>query len=401
MSPELEEGQLQGVRVSIVYDCLFPWTAGGAERWYRALADRLVLEGAEVRYLTRLQWDASDRPEIAGVEVIPVLGAVELYEADGTRKIGPPLRFGFGVLRWCVRHRHEVDVVHLANFPFFALLAAKLALLGTPAVITVDWLEVWPLGFWRSYAGALAGTVGSMIQRCCIACTDTALVFARVNADRLLARGFRGAPTVLAGLLPEVDEAPQAEGRRLTPSVLFVGRLVKDKGLRLLPDAMLAARELVPDLRLTIVGTGPEHELIEGEFGRRGLSEVVDFLGHVSDEALVGLRASATCTVIASIREGYGLSAVESISVGTPVVVAAHPENLAVHLVEEGVNGFVVEPSSAGLADGIARASDAGAALRRSTRNWYLEHAPAMSIDRSLDQVVRLYSAHLASRSIK
>ncbi|MEA2192962.1 MAG: hypothetical protein QOI73_3083, partial [Solirubrobacteraceae bacterium] len=40
------------MRILIVYDCLFPYTIGGGERWYRNLAERLVADGHEVTYLT-------------------------------------------------------------------------------------------------------------------------------------------------------------------------------------------------------------------------------------------------------------------------------------------------------------------------------------------------------------
>ncbi len=49
----------------LVYDCLFPYTVGGAERWYRDLAERLCADGHEVTYLTLRQWprgeSAADR----------------------------------------------------------------------------------------------------------------------------------------------------------------------------------------------------------------------------------------------------------------------------------------------------------------------------------------------------
>ena len=49
----------RAVRICLVYDCLFPHTVGGAERWYRELAERL--EGPhEVTYLTRRQWETGD-----------------------------------------------------------------------------------------------------------------------------------------------------------------------------------------------------------------------------------------------------------------------------------------------------------------------------------------------------
>ena len=57
------------MRVCMVYDCLFPHTVGGAERWYRSLAERLAADGHEVSYLTLRQWDHGVDPEVAGVNV--------------------------------------------------------------------------------------------------------------------------------------------------------------------------------------------------------------------------------------------------------------------------------------------------------------------------------------------
>jgi len=44
------------MRICLVYDCLFPHTIGGAERWYRNVAARLAADGHEVTYLTLRQW---------------------------------------------------------------------------------------------------------------------------------------------------------------------------------------------------------------------------------------------------------------------------------------------------------------------------------------------------------
>ena len=45
------------VRICLVYDCLYPYTVGGAERWYRELAERLAHDGHDVTYLTMRQWE--------------------------------------------------------------------------------------------------------------------------------------------------------------------------------------------------------------------------------------------------------------------------------------------------------------------------------------------------------
>ena len=87
------------MRVCLVYDCLFPHTVGGAERWYRNLAERLAADGHEVTYLTLRQWPRGADPGVPGVRVVAVGPRLGLYTASGRRRIGPPLAFGLGVLR--------------------------------------------------------------------------------------------------------------------------------------------------------------------------------------------------------------------------------------------------------------------------------------------------------------
>jgi glycosyltransferase involved in cell wall biosynthesis len=388
---------LAGLRVCIVYDCLFPWTAGGAERWYRELAESLPAAGANVRYLTRLQWTALNAPEIPGVEVVVVAPQAELYEADGTRRIRPPLRFGLGVFLWLFRHRREVDVVHVANFPFFSLIAARLALVGSDAEIFVDWHEVWPREFWETYAGRGAGAVGFFIQELCVRLTEHALVFWSHNGERLRQHGYRGDITTLPGLIPQGFSRPSSlTAKSGTPTVLFVGRLIQDKGVRLLPEMLQLALRLQPDLRLIVVGTGPEEALLRATFSDLGVDDRVDLLGTVLDGDLERLRSAASCSIVASTREGYGISAVESLAVGTPIVVASNPENLAARHVVEGVNGFAVEPSPAGLASGVRMVIEAGEELRISTRQWFLERGGSMTVRESVRDVASLYVTRAA-----
>jgi glycosyltransferase involved in cell wall biosynthesis len=79
---------------------------------------------------------------------------------------------------------------------------------------------------------------------------------------------------------------------------------------------------------------------------------------------------------------------------GTPTVVVTAPDNAATELVEEGVNGFVVEcDEPTVLAEAIVRIHEAGAALRASTAAWFEANAERLSIDASLDVVAARYAA--------
>ena len=118
---------LPAMRVCVVYDCLFPYTVGGAERWYRNLAERLAAEGHEVTYLTLRQWERGERVDLdERVRVVTAGPRMALYTDGGRRRILPPLVFGLGVLLHLLRHGRRYDVVHTCSFPYFSLLAAAL-----------------------------------------------------------------------------------------------------------------------------------------------------------------------------------------------------------------------------------------------------------------------------------
>ena len=114
------------MRVCLVYDCLYPHTVGGAERWYRNLGERLAAEGHEVTYLTLRQWDRGEDPGVEGVDVRAVGPRMGLY-VEGRRRILPPLVFGLGVLAHLLLRGRRYDAVHTASFPYFSLLAAAAA----------------------------------------------------------------------------------------------------------------------------------------------------------------------------------------------------------------------------------------------------------------------------------
>jgi glycosyltransferase involved in cell wall biosynthesis len=126
------------MRIALVYDCLYPYTVGGAERWYRDLTQRLAARH-QVAYLTRQQWGSGETPEgPVGVEIVVVSGGRKLYAPSGRRNISAPLRFGFGVLWYLLRHRRSYDIVHTCGFPYFSVIAARVACaFGGPPVIAI------------------------------------------------------------------------------------------------------------------------------------------------------------------------------------------------------------------------------------------------------------------------
>jgi glycosyltransferase involved in cell wall biosynthesis len=381
------------MRICVVYDCLFPWTVGGAERWYRNLAERLAAEGHEVTYLTLRQWDRGVEPSYSGVRVVAVGPRMALYTGP-RRRIGPPVVFGLGVLWHLLRHGRGYDVVHTASFPYFSLLAAGVLRRACGYGLVVDWHEVWSREYWREYLGRAGGALGNAIQAACMRFSQRAFCFSRLHRDRLRSGGLRGPATVLEGEYAGHPAPPDA--RPPEPVVVFAGRHIPEKRAPAVVPAVGRARREVPELRGVVFGDGPERDAVLAAIEREGLQGIVEAPGFVSsDEVDAGLRR-ALCMVLPSRREGYGLVVVEAAARGTPSVVVAAADNAAVELVEEGENGVVA--ASAGpedLAAAILRVHEGGEALRERTRAWYARNARRLSLDASLETVVASYAPRM------
>lgn len=378
------------MRVCLVYDHLFPQTIGGAERWMRDLALYLARAGHDVTYLTLRHWDAGPPPELGNVRVLGLAAAGKIYE-DERRTLGPPLRFGFAVARHLARHGRNYDVVHLASFPYFPVLAAAAIQRRGAYRIVVDWHEVWTRSYWRHYAGAVTGTIGWLIQRACTRVRQRAYCMSRMNARRLVAEGFSGEPIVLPGIYAgPVTPSVQAE---VDPDlVVYAGRHVREKRVPELVCALEHAREKWPALRLEIYGDGPERGRVEALVDQLQLADAVVVAGRRPEDEIAAALSRAACLATASEREGYGLVVVEAAARGTPSVVVAGPENGAVELVTEGENGAVAASADVDeLAAAILRVVAAGPALRESTTRWFAEHAPRLRIDASLELVSEGY----------
>ena len=378
------------MRICVVYDCLFPYTVGGAERWYRNLALRLAAEGHAVTYLTLRQWERREMVDLPGVRVVTAGPRMRLYSGPGQRRVAPPLVFGAGVLWHLLRHGRDYDVVHTASFPYFSVLAAAVARPLGRFRLVVDWHELWSREYWRAYLGAAGGRIGWLVQKACLRVRQRAFCFARLTAARLRAERLRGEVTVLSGEYAGPLEAPPPEPAE--PVVVFAGRHIPEKRAPAAVAGVAAARATAPQLRATIFGDGPERAAVLAAIAEQGLDGVVCAPGFVAHEELETTMARALCLLHPSQREGYGLVVVEASALGVPSIVVAHPDNAAVELVEDGVNGIVApDDEPATLAAAIHRVLEAGPALRASTADWFARNARRLSIDASLDAVAESY----------
>lgn len=126
--------------------------------------------------------------------------------------------------------------------------------------------------------------------------------------------------------------------------ILFVGRLVRYKGVKLLIKAFKGISEEFPDVELCIVGQGPEEDFLRSLSSRLNVADRITWIDYVPHYLMNQLYAVSTVFVLPSLVEPLGNVLLEAIASGRPVVatrVGGIPD-----IISNGVNGILIKPSS-------------------------------------------------------
>jgi glycosyltransferase involved in cell wall biosynthesis len=179
---------------------------------------------------------------------------------------------------------------------------------------------------------------------------------------------------------------PQEKGVA-APILLYVGNLKVSKGVLDLLEAFKELKKIRGNVRLSIVGGGPDQSLLKNAMARLDVSDSVEFLGVQNHDEVAKLISSANLLVLPSHAEGVPNVLLEAASCGTPCVatnVGGIPE-----VVVERKTGLVVE---VGNVDAICNALDEALAI-----DWRVDemvaHSQKFSWERNVEQVNHLLNS--------
>jgi glycosyltransferase involved in cell wall biosynthesis len=179
--------------------------------------------------------------------------------------------------------------------------------------------------------------------------------------------------------------------------VLFVGRLVHEKGAHVLVNAVPKVLQKI-DAKFVIVGNGYMRDQLSDLVRGMGLAHKVMFTGFVDDETLRKLQKCADVSVVPSLFEPFGIVALEAMAAGSPVVVSdtGGLSEIVSHEVD-GVKVYAGNPDS--LSWGITRVlTDQGFANRLRT-NAYRKVQEKYNWDTIAQQTKTVYEVVLSEYS--
>ncbi|MET0558984.1 MAG: glycosyltransferase family 4 protein [Solirubrobacterales bacterium] len=167
-----------------------------------------------------------------------------------------------------------------------------------------------------------------------------------------------------AAAAPASNGNGSENGNGHRPTVLYIGRLVPEKGQAVLLEAVAELARRGTDVELALAGEGRLRVELEAEAGRLGIAERVCFLGAVGQEELHRLYEDAAIFCLPSFAEGVPVVLMEAMAMGLPVVttrIAGIPE-----LIDDGSSGVLVAPGRPDqLADSLAELAADGELRRR------------------------------------
>ena len=311
-----------------------PVIEGGLARHVRKLAEALVRQGVSVDVLTRGVGDGSPdgQPgvdELGGVTIHRVREPswprdLDRFVAWVEQMNGDMLAAGEALaedVRYDLIHGHDWLVAQAS-----ATLAERL---GVPYVTTIHatehgrhqgWVQDPPQSHIHSVERWMARRADALIVCSYYMRGHVADIF-DIDERRIavIPNGIDPSELRPAGDLQALRRKFAEPHEKL---VLFVGRLVYEKGFQLALDALPSVLEGVEDVRFLVAGSGTHETELKAQAERLGLSDHGSFLGWIGDDVLHSLYRIADLCVVPSIYEPFGLVALEAMASGCPCIVA-------------------------------------------------------------------------------
>lgn len=300
--------------------------SGGMERVVQGLAEGLVERGHEVEVVAVTAF-GDPRP---GQKRRAAVTRAWSFAPVGTQELAPT----YIAAAW-----RRADVIHLHHPHSLADVAYALRPSLAPLVVTqhADYPSAkYKIPGWYALKRAEAIVVPS-------------------SAHIALSRELKGFEHKVEVIPFGIDQTrwelvpPPPPGN--PPRAIFIGRLEKWKGV----DFLLRALAEVPDLRLDVVGTGPERNRLETLARALAVMDRVKFWGEYPDEDLPRRMADADFLVLPSVTvdEMFGMVLLEAMAAGRPVITTSVPSGVR-EVNVPGVTGLEVGMRDvAGLAEAM------------------------------------------------
>ncbi len=331
---------MKKMKITLVYDAIYPYIKGGGEKRFYEIGKRLAKEGHQVHLYGMKFWEGANVIKQDEIYLHGICKAKKLYTKEGRRSILQAIYFGFHSMKLI---KEDFDVIDCCGFSYFSLFSCKLIALIKRKKLFSTWHEVWGKNYWYKYIG-WKGYLGYIIEKLAVLMPDKIISISKHTTHKLKNELNSKKPTYTVPNGIEFDLITKIKPAKEKSDVIFVGRLMSHKNVDILIKSIKLIKEKNPEIKSLIIGDGPEKKTLEALTQKLNLEKNVKFLGFLkSNDDVYALMKSSKVFVLPSTREGFGIVVIEANACGIPAITINHKDNAARDLIEEGKNGFVCQ----------------------------------------------------------
>jgi glycogen synthase len=307
-----------------------PRIIGGLGRHVYHLATSLAEQGIKVHVVTKDHPGAPEYEESEGVHIYRVVN----YPPDIPQEEWVPwtLQFNVALLEKSVALINElknVNVIHAHDWLVAHAAASLKHAYRIPLVATVHATE------YGRHQGHLPGPMNKLIHQIewwltfesarTICCSQ----YMKEQITEIFELPRDKVEVIPNGIDHESfkrDVSVDLYRKKFVPPgdklVFFVGRLVYEKGVQTVIEAMPLILNKIPNVTFVVAGSGPHLNELKSLVSAFDLHDKVKFTGHMDTDGLCAFYRSADLTVVPSLYEPFGMVVLESMAMGTPTIVA-------------------------------------------------------------------------------
>ena len=313
------------MKIAFAYDLPFPWHMGGIEKINRE--ESIVLANSNEVHFFTLKWPKMEK-DFTDSKVhyhAYFSSSIDTAYRHGRRSIRKALLFSISLFNL---FRYRFDVLIIDQFPYVHIPVAWLFCRLTGCKMVMKVAEIWDKDYWERYTNPLTGSVAYAFSRFWVKRADFYIANSIDTKEKL--ESFTGRYGVTIAFSPildrsKIEKAIEDSKHNNNLGVIFVGRLIKEKRLDRWIDMVSKAHQLDSSVHGTIIGEGIEGERLRKAIKDKGYESFIKMAGKVeSNENLYSMIAASRLMLNMSEREGLSVTSIESLALGTPVLLPSY-----------------------------------------------------------------------------
>jgi len=330
----------------LILSQFFSTTKGGGEYVFSMLTRSLAKNGNNVWVITN-KIKTESYEEIQNVYYVFVPPVIE-YKGGLPPTFSENIRYVFAALRkgLSIINKEKIELIHSNNFSPALTGSILSSLTSTPHLTTVhDVFSLCGKDYWKKWGkqngvSRLNVLLAPFFEKLIIKLKHKAThTVSNATKEDLIQFGEKKPIYVIPNSI-EIKEYKTQEKNSL--QFIYIGRLVFYKNIEVIIKAIKIVKETHPNIKLAIVGDGPQKEILEKMVDKLNLEENIIFTGFVSTSRKMELLSSSQALLFPSVCEGFGLVLLEAFSVKIPALVSnVRPLS---DIVSDSITGYVIPP---------------------------------------------------------